>query len=216
MGHASLECLTPSPDKCTVEAYHHQTALGWEAFHRGRISTKWQEAFSGHNLTNRQSLKWAGRAIELLLHYSHQLWLFRCGAVHGYNKEETRQKQRVTLLPQVQAAYEQYRKDPFHIPSHWRSLFTRPINSFLTSDSDTLTCWLKSYSEAVQQQNLADLKQQKSSQSFFSKSLKKALTKTTVRLEEIASDEDSLCSEEEKELLTYVPFDPGPRNCQIS
>jgi hypothetical protein len=76
-----------------------------------------------------------------------------------------------------------------------------------------LAYWLKSYSEAVQQQNLADLKQQKSSQSFFSKSLRKVLTKTTVRLEEKDSDEDSLCSENEKGLLTYVPFDPGPRNC---
>jgi len=168
-GNSSPEQLPSSSDPLVVEAYHHQTSLGWEAFLRGRISNTWQAAFLGKKEVSVQSLKWAGQVIILLLHYLQQLWTFRCGVVHGQTSEEFRQKQRACLLPQVQAAYEEYKKDPFHVPSHWRRLFTRPLQTILLSDGDTLASWLRSYSKAVQQQNLVEVQQKKQSASFFCK-----------------------------------------------
>jgi len=201
----ALECLSE-------EAFQHQTSLGWEAFHRGRISSKWQLAYSGDSETSKQSLKWAGQVVQLLLHYTQQLWIFRCSVVHGQTNEETRQKQRATLLPQVQAAYEEYKKDPFHVPSYWRTLFTRPIQAFLLSDTDTLACWLRSYSEAVQQQNLVEVTLKRQAKRLFGKS---HINQTPPQnpskaYEDTTSEEEISDSEEDDSVLAYVPFDPGP------
>jgi len=64
-------------------------------------------------------------------------------------------------------AYEDYSKDPFCVPSDWRSLFHRPLHTYYLSDRDTLTCWLKSYSKAQQQQALLMAHQQQASKQFF-------------------------------------------------
>jgi hypothetical protein len=132
--------LNHSPqDTDSLAAFTSQSTLGWEAFMRGRISKTWQVAFArGHGLS-KHTLKWAGKLIALLLHYSQQLWTFRCGVVHGQTTAESQQKQKLQLLEQVQAAYDEYRSDPFHTPSHWRSLFLRPFQTFSMSDRDTIT-----------------------------------------------------------------------------
>jgi hypothetical protein len=41
------------------------------------------------------------------------------------------------------------------------------VQSLALCDRDTLTCWLRSYSEAIQQQTLSQLNQQKQAQLFF-------------------------------------------------
>jgi hypothetical protein len=111
---------------------------------------------------------------------------------------------RATLLLQVQSAYEAYRLDPFHIPSDWRRLFVRSHQSFSFSDCDTLTCWMRSYTEAVQQQAIIHVELQKRSKEFFgpfhvARPSRDSLSK---------SDEES--DSEESSILDYIPFDPGP------
>jgi len=88
-------------DHLVVEAYDHQTSLGWEAFFCGRISHKWQTAYAQGIFTPKQSLKWAGKLVNFLLHYSQQLWNFRCSVVHGQTTEEAKKKLQATLLLQV-------------------------------------------------------------------------------------------------------------------
>jgi hypothetical protein len=132
-----------------LAAYSHQETLGWEAFLHGRLSSKWQLAYAADQFTPAQSLKWAGQIVRYLLHYSQQLWNFWCGVVHGATIEGSQQKHRASLFSLVQTAYEEFRLDPFHIPCDWKRLFHRPLPDLLLSDSDTLSCWLRSYSEAV-------------------------------------------------------------------
>jgi hypothetical protein len=140
-----------------TEAVEHQFTLGWEAFLRGRISCKWRTAYSVDTIPmeeDKASLTWAGLLVGLILNYSQQLWAFRCGVLHGHTKEKTRKRHREELIQNICIAYEEYEHDPFCIPSDWRKLFDRPFGSLTTSDRDTLTCWLRSYSEAKQQQAL--------------------------------------------------------------
>ncbi|MFN9982924.1 MAG: hypothetical protein ACK53Y_23550, partial [bacterium] len=101
-----------------------------------------------------------------LLHYAQQLWTYRCGVIHGNDKEETRRRHREDLLQQIQVAYEEFNNDPFCVPSNWRSLFHRPLNTYYMSDRDMLACWLRSFSEAMQQQEML-LSQQKQQTEFF-------------------------------------------------
>ncbi len=153
-----------------IPAFHHQTQLGWEALLRGRISFMWRTAFcSASEYDSKPNLKWAGQLVLFLLQYSQQLWNFRCGVLHGHSAEECRQKHRETLLTQIQMAYEEHNKDPFHIPSEWRRLFHRPFLSLALSDRDTLSCWLRSYSEACQQQMLLTQHLKATSKRYFSR-----------------------------------------------
>ncbi len=192
-----------------LEAYSHQETLGWEAFLRGRISSKWQLAYATDQFTPAQSLKWAGQLIGYLLHYSQQLWNFRCGVVHGATLEESRQKHRSSLISLVQTAFEEFTLDPFHIPSNWRRLFQRPLPALLLSDSDTLSCWLRSYSEAVQQQDLIEASAKRSQRNLFRNFREKSAVHRSSNvycedkdLESNIDDDDSI--------LDYIPFDPGP------
>jgi hypothetical protein len=168
LGILSLNQVSP-PDDTSPPVFLHQSQIGWEAFLRGRISFMWQLAFNPDaDFDDKNSMKWAGQLILFLLQYSQQLWIFCCGVLHGHNKEETRQKHREELLNQVYGAYEEFAKDPFHIPSNWQTLFHRPFNSFAQTDRDTLACWLRSYSEACQQQMLLTQQHQRNSTAFFS------------------------------------------------
>jgi len=220
----NFQDITPQPlhhssqDIDSLAAFTNQSILGWEAFMRGRISRTWQIAVARGHGSSKHTLKWAGKLITLLLHYSQQLWTFRCGVVHGRTTAESQQKQKLQLLQQVQAAYDEYRSDPFHIPSHWRSLFLRPFQNFSMSDRDTITCWLRSYSEAVQQQNLKEVKLQQQSKRFFNKSRGSKPTVVNTPMSCICnSDEDSesvstSSEESDGDILDYIPFDPGPRH----
>jgi len=167
-GLRSLESYDQaSTNDFDTEVAQAQFELGWSAFLRGRISTRWQLAFNDGDEGDRVSRKWAGNLVLHLLQYSQQLWIFRCGAVHGHNKEESRRRQKEDLLQQIHAAYEEYSNDPFCVPNDWRSLFGRPFHTYDLSDRDTLACWLKSFSEAKQQQALLLTRQQAASKKFF-------------------------------------------------
>jgi hypothetical protein len=143
-----------------------QADLGWGAFLRGRISVQWQNNYNNGADNNQNSRRWAGSLVLYLLHYAQQLWTYRCGVIHGHDKEETRRRHREDLLQQIQVAYEEFNNDPFCVPSNWRSLFHRPLNTYYMSDRDMLACWLRSFSEAMQQQEML-LSQQKQQTEFF-------------------------------------------------
>jgi len=152
-----------------IPAFHHQTQLGWEVLLRGRISFMWRTAFcSASDYDAKPNLTWAGQLVLFLLQYSQQLWIFCCRVLHGHNEEEYRQKHRENLLTQIQMAYDEHNKDPFHIPSEWRRLFHRPFLSLALSDCDTLSCWLQTYSEACQQQMLLTQHLKETSKHYFS------------------------------------------------
>jgi len=218
----SPDKILDSIDPLTLDAFCEQTQLGWEAFLRGRISLKWQIAYSEGNrqFTSSQSLKWAGHLVGLLLQYSQQFCTFRCGVVHGHNSDENKQHHKALFLLQVQAAYDEYHKDPFHVPSDWRRLFTRPVQSFHLSDRDTLACWLQSYSEAVQQQALMVLKLQEQLKNFFqprpalpsvafSSTLQEHLVSSSASGVASDSDENTDSMSDDSSILDYIPFDPG-------
>jgi hypothetical protein len=86
------------------------------------------------------------------------------------------------------------------------------------SDRDTITCWLRSYSEAVQQQNLKEVKLQQQSKRFFNKSRGSKPTVVNTPMScSCNSDEDSesestSSEESDGDILDYIPFDPGPRH----
>jgi hypothetical protein len=117
--------------------------------------------------------------------------------MHGHDKEESRQRQREDLLQQIQEAYEEYDKDPFCVPSDWRSLFHRPLHTYCLSDRDTLACWLKSYSEARQQQALLHTRQKEASKQFFARMQPVAPSLRSVSIPDLSStnstDSDSDC-----------------------
>jgi hypothetical protein len=150
-------------------AYQAQQLLGWEPFLRGRISSSWRIAFSGEDteVNSKQCLKWAGQLVGHLLNYSQQLWVFRCGVIHGHTIEENRQRHKEELQSNVRAAYDEYSHDPFCVSHDWRNLFSKSVDLLLTSDRDTLTCWLRSFSEARQLQDLASLHQASQAKHYF-------------------------------------------------
>jgi hypothetical protein len=78
----------PPPPSCST-VFEDQTSLGWDAFLHGRISCSWQLAFNGDHCSDNSSKRWAGNLVYYLLQYAHQLWVFWCGVVHGYDKDET-------------------------------------------------------------------------------------------------------------------------------
>jgi hypothetical protein len=167
-GILSLEVESQTTDLayCTQAALA-QAELTWSAFLRGKISIQWQYAYNDSDEIDRASSKWASSLVLYLLQYSQQLWIYRCGILHGHDKESNRQRHREDLLHQIQVAYEDYHYDPFCVPSDWRSLFHRPLPTYWLLDRDTLACWLRSYSEAKQQQALSDAKQQQAAARLF-------------------------------------------------
>jgi len=115
MGILSLESssVTQPPSTSCKPAFDDQTALGWEAMLRGRISLLWQSSFTGGNISDKTSKRWAGNLVLSLIQYAQQLWVFRCGVVHGHDKDDAKQRLRSELLHQIREAYEEYSQDPF-------------------------------------------------------------------------------------------------------
>jgi hypothetical protein len=78
-----------------TEAYYDQTHnIGWEAFHRGRASVKWEEAYcmfgsQGH----RDATVWLSDVIRSSLDYTLQLWEHRNTVLHGKDTEEKKHKE---------------------------------------------------------------------------------------------------------------------------
>jgi len=200
--------------KTVSSAFIDQSILGWEPFLRGRISYQWRAAFDGEEapVNTKDSYKWAGQLVTLLLNYSQQIWIFRCGVVHGHTTTDHRQRHREELQYNIRAAYEEYGKDPFCIPSEWRTLFNRPVEMLLNSDRDTLRSWLRSYTEARQQQALFNLRQTLSIRNYFSP-VEKAHCDTEASSHSSLTNEDSsFCDTDvdddsvSSQILTYCPF----------
>lgn len=226
LGVSSMEQETSIPSftsESISTAFQDQATLGWEPFLRGRISLRWRSAFatSDDSCSNSSASKrWAGQIVTLLLNYSQQLWVYRCGVVHGHTIEEHRQKHREDLQHSIQSAYEEYDHDPFCVASDWRCLFNRPVESLLRSDRDTLVCWLRSYSEARQQQTLVLSRQAPTIKQFFRPLPKASRCQATIvapppvksdsiSLSTAASWSDSVDSDDDSSScsdLDYVPF----------
>jgi hypothetical protein len=205
--------------KTVTSAFADQSILGWEPFLRGRISHQWQAAFDGEEapVNTKDSYKWAGQLVTLLLNYAQQLWIFRCGVVHGHTTTDHRQRHREELQYNIRAAYEEYGKDPFCILSEWRTLFNRPVEMLLISDRDTLRSWLRSYTEARQQQALINSRHTLSIKDFFSPAPKAHLDSGNLNTDASrsgsSSDKDiSFCDTDDddasvsSQILTYCPF----------
>jgi hypothetical protein len=169
-GILRLEFEVPFVDHTpTTDVALAQVDLGWGAFLRGRISVQWQNNYNNGADNNQNSRRWAGSLVLYLLQYAQQLWTYRCGVIHGHDKEETRRRHREDLLQQIQVAYEEFNNDPFCVPSNWRSLFYRLLNTYYMSDRDMLACWLRSFSEAKQQQEMLLSQQKQQSEKIFAK-----------------------------------------------
>jgi len=191
-GILSLESEAPFVDHTPpTDVALAQADLGWGAFLRGRISVQWQHTYNNGVDNNHNSRRWAGSLVLYLLQYSQQLWTYRCGVIHRHDKEETRQRHREDLLQQIQVAYEEFNNDPFCVPSNWRSLFHRPLNTYCMSDRDTLACWLRSFSEAKQQQEMLLSRQKQQSNKFFAKFWRKTITPPRAESFELLCDDDS-------------------------
>jgi hypothetical protein len=98
--------------------------------------------------------QWASNVVEQLLHYSQSLWQFCCSLLHGRTLDESHQHHLEQLQSQVKQAYAAYADDPFHVDSLTLCIFLVPIDQRLQQDSDTLHCFLKSYTLACDQQKL--------------------------------------------------------------
>jgi hypothetical protein len=197
-------------DNAEISAYAHQTSLGWEAFLRGRISAYWRLEYQRLTDTDtKTSLKWASYLVLNILQYSHALWTFRCGVLHGHTQDENTKKHREDLLEQIRLAFEEYEVDPFHVPSDWRRLFFRPFHLFLSSDRDTLQCWLRSYSKAKQQQTLITQRVQKQAERFLissSTSKTSPLNSSLDDSSEIDAESNSDDSDDDESILNFIPF----------
>lgn len=187
----------PELSPLTRKAFNHQTIIGWSAFLRGRISKYWCAAYAGQDdfdSFHKTSFKWAGQLVVRILTYSQHLWVFRCGVIHGHTKEEGKQRHRDELIQQIQSAYEEYHHDPHVIPNSWRYLFNRPQPSLTCSDRDTLSCWLKSFSEARQIQALHLLQQQTAASKFFRHTKTSASPASSLSFSPTSSDTSSAIS----------------------
>ncbi len=142
-------------DMLLTQAYSDQTSyIGLENFLRGRISNSWGKAYLPHQQVKKRwitsSSTWASNLIQIILEYSSSLWEFRNGVLHSHTIEETAAKEFNSITTRIRTAYQTYQEDPFHVPSHWRSLFiSRTLDQCLKQDLDMLYCWLSSYDEAL-------------------------------------------------------------------
>lgn len=209
----------PDLSPLTRKAFHHQTIIGWSAFLRGRISKYWRAGYAGQDdldSSHKTSFKWVGQLVVRILTYSQHLWVFWCGVIHGHTKEEGKQKHRNELIQQIQSAYEEYYRDPHVIPNSWRYLFNRPQPSLTCSDRDTMSCWLKSFSEARQIQALHLLQQQTAASKFFRHSKTSVSPASSSSFSPTSSDTSSAIlsdltdddSDDESNIQSILEFQP--------
>ena len=97
--------------------------------------------------------------------------------MHGRTIEEQQAKEICKAQTEIKLAYEEYAKDPFHIPSHSRYLFTsRSLTQRLQLDIDSMQCWLRSYRETKLTQQDITRKYAEASKKFFQPRHKPILT----------------------------------------
>jgi hypothetical protein len=137
------------------EAFQQQDiCLGWQHFHRGRLSRQWRAAFLQDFLSRNchaNEKQWTSGVIRALLSYSLSLWKYRCELLHGRSLEEAHRLKLSKLQHQVALAYEAYNSDPFIIRQDYRHLFSVPLDRRLNQDLDCLQCFLSTYDLAVEE-----------------------------------------------------------------
>jgi hypothetical protein len=139
-------------------AFDAQTSIGWEAFHRGRVTQLWKGAYQQHlrplkPLTSSQltfaTEKWIKLVISSVWIYIEKLWKFRNQVAHGKTETFTISKAMRLLHDEVQVLYEQFNNDPFMLPQTRRYLFNRPRESTLHLPRESLAAWIRSVNEAI-------------------------------------------------------------------
>jgi hypothetical protein len=139
-------------------AFEEQSELGWDAFLRGHLSSRWIAAYREtyrpkKPLTQTQLTiatdQWASNLIRLLWIFSEKIWQLRNNVVHG-KLEEFRQNKAVKKLKEdVIDLYEQFHTDPYMMPNTRNYLFNKPLATTLAMDKDSIACWIKSVKEGI-------------------------------------------------------------------
>jgi hypothetical protein len=81
-----------------TQAYSEQTRmLGWHNFLRGRISKLWGKAVAQFKHSPPSSLSWCTKLVSITLTFTHALWTFRNGVLHGHLDAENNIKVRGRL-----------------------------------------------------------------------------------------------------------------------
>jgi hypothetical protein len=139
-----------------VQAFHEQSAIGWDQFLRGRISRKWGEVYLmvGKPKTEvASSTRWTKQLVLALWDYAVSLWKFRNGEVHGHTIEENKEKERSQLQKRVDIEFRLYQVDPFIVSPQFGYLFTKKSQRERENmDRDSIDCWLRSVEEAKKHQ----------------------------------------------------------------
>jgi hypothetical protein len=78
-----------------------------------------------------------------------------------------KEKKREHLHNNIINAYMAYNADKFIVSRHLSSLFDKPLEYILKSDSDYLQCWLNTYDEAVKTQQDFRCRQSIAAKNFF-------------------------------------------------
>ncbi len=160
------------PDILLTQAFVEQTAQGWDQFLRGRVSSKWGQAFNYLNTDRKQraddATQWTKNIILKLWEYSISLWKFRNGIVHGTTAKEQAEKRLASLRAQVTEEYQLYEADPFIVSPQYNSLFLKKtLQDRLKMSQDSLSSWLRSVKEAKQFQCVFRASLQKTAKRFF-------------------------------------------------
>ena len=80
------------PHPFLQEAQQHQSALGWHAFVRGFVSTKWaksQDCHYKHLGSKRTGKRWVAALIKKMWQVSWDMWRFCNGVTHSQSPSHT-------------------------------------------------------------------------------------------------------------------------------
>lgn len=122
--------------------------------------------------------------INAIWEYSYSLWTFRNGEVHGHTLAEAAARELEETKRGITAAFLEYEKDQFIVPSHIRSLFiSKSLQQRLTLDIDSMHCWLRSFHEAKATQQESLRKYSEAAKSFFQPQRKREQQQHTTSVE---------------------------------
>jgi len=164
-----IASIRPDTWKVTI-AFSSQTSIGWDQLFRGRISSKWEDAFRYlQKPTDPKDLssRWARRLIRRLFDISLEFWSFRNGVLHGTTVEEAKVLSRERIHVRVTEAYTQYKSNNSIIANTSRYLFRTSLENRLRSDDQYLTCWLQSFALAISHHNDSMQKSKEQARRFF-------------------------------------------------
>ncbi len=166
--HPNIDLDPTTPDIPSVRslqaAFSAQTDIGWGAFLRGHLCTKWAQAFldlykSKNNSTGSAesgAKRWKKKLIISLWTYRKAVGSQRNAVVHGKNKERTISKKVQLMHTQAISYYAKFTSDNHCIPVSRRFLFNDPLDTTLSLLRPALKCWLLSVEEALSPQRHRD------------------------------------------------------------